>query len=102
MIEMADDEISDQEYRARRLQKKAKRVQYAIDEDRDVLVLFCQQFAFAADMVGACADILTCSGTQLAYRADVFGVDSVPQHQSRPHSNVVVESESEESDHGRD
>ena len=71
-IEENDDEISDQEERVERLQRQCRRCQDALDEDRDVMILYCQQFAFAPDMVGACADILTCSGTQLAYRADVF------------------------------
>ena len=71
-IEENDDEISDQEDRVERLQRQCRRCQDDIDEDRDVMILYCQQFAFAPDMVGACADILTCSGTRLAYRADVF------------------------------
>merc|ERR1712060_902564 len=67
-----DHEISDQEHRVERLCRKCRKHQRELDEDRDFLVLHCQQFAFAKDMVGACADILTCAGTQLAYRADVF------------------------------
>ena len=47
-------------------------MQARLDEDRDFLVLYCQQYAFSADMVGACADILTCAGTHLAYRADIW------------------------------
>ena len=71
-IEENDSEISDQEERIERLQRQCRRCQDDLDEDRDVMILYCQQFAFAPDMVGACADILTCSGTKLAYRADVF------------------------------
>ena len=65
--------MEDQVYRIRRLQKKARRTQSSMaEEDRYVLILYCQQFAFAEDMVGACADILTCAETQLPYKADVF------------------------------
>ena len=64
-----DHEISDQESRIERLQRQCRRNQDELDEDRDFLVLHCQQFAFAKDMVGACADILTCRGTDLAYRS---------------------------------
>ena len=71
-IQENDDEISDQENQVSRLQRQCRRCQEDLDEDRDALVLYCQQFAFAKDMVGACSDILTCSGTKLPYRADVF------------------------------
>ena len=71
-IEHNDDEISDQENRVKRLQRQCRRVQEDLDTDRDFLVLHCQQFAFAKVMVPACADILTCTGTNLAYRADIF------------------------------
>ena len=67
-----DAEISDQEHRVERCQRACRRSQEELDEDRDFLVLHCQQFAFAVDMVGACADILTCKGTDLSYRADIF------------------------------
>ena len=53
-------EIEDQQNRVSRLQRQCRRCQNALDEDRDALVLYCQQFAFASDMVGACADVLTC------------------------------------------
>lgn len=71
-IHYNDEEIENQEYRIKRLQKQCRYCQNALEEDREALVLYCQQFSFAPDMVGACADILTCSGTQLPYRADVF------------------------------
>ena len=31
-------------------------------------MLYCQQFAFAAEMVGPCARILSCKDTELDYR----------------------------------
>ena len=71
-IQENDEEISDQESRIERMQRACRRAQDELDEDRDVLILYCQQYAFAKDMVGACADILTCKGTELAYRAAPF------------------------------
>ena len=67
-----DAEISDQNDRVDSLQRQCRRCQKDLNEDRDALVLYCQQFAFATDMVGSCADVLTCAETQLPYRADVF------------------------------
>jgi len=43
-------------------------MQETLDEDRALLVLYCQQFAFAVDMVGPCADLLTCLDTELDYK----------------------------------
>lgn len=71
-IDENDEELDDQNYRLKRILKQMRRGQGALDEDRDALVLYCQQFAFAPDMVAACADILTCNGTRLPYRADIF------------------------------
>ena len=34
--------------------------QHELDDNRDALVLYCQQFAFAPDMVGPCAQLITC------------------------------------------
>ena len=62
-IEENDREIDDQRYRLKSLQKQCRICDARLWEDRDALVLYCQQFAFAKDMVGACADILTCRGT---------------------------------------
>lgn len=69
-IEDNDDEIADQQDRVEDLQKRCRNCEYRLHEDRDVLVLYCQQFAFASEMVGACADVLTCSGTERAYQWD--------------------------------
>lgn len=72
LIEENTAEIDDQNYQVKRLQKACRKCQAAMEEDRDVLVLHCQQFAFATDMVGPCADILTCAGTELPYRVDFW------------------------------
>ena len=71
-IERNDDEIYHQQHRIHELQDRCRDCQRRQDIDRDFLVLHCQQFAFAKDMVGACADILTCSDTRLHYRADIW------------------------------
>ena len=76
------DMCSDWEGRVRDLQERAADVKTSMAEDRAVLVLYCQQFAFAPDMVGACADILTCQDTHLSFRADVFsGTGGHQQHE---------------------
>merc|ERR1712060_97910 len=75
-----DHEISDQEHRVERLQRKCRWHQDELDEDRDFLVLHCQQFAFATDMVGACADILTCRGTALPYHSFPAHVTYAEEH----------------------
>ena len=67
-IEENDQEIDDQRYRLKRLQKQCRYCDARLWEDRDALVLYCQQFAWAKDMVGACADILTCRDTQVPWR----------------------------------
>ena len=77
------DEISDQFRQVDRLQRQCRRCQNDIDENRDLLILYCQQFAFAPDMVGACADILTCAGTELDYRWDSW----TGAGHSHPHSH---------------
>ena len=71
-ISKNDDEIHDQDYRIRHLQDLCRDCDRTLREDREFLVLHCQQFAFASDMVGACADILTCRDTELYYKADPF------------------------------
>ena len=42
------------------LQDVAHESEYAIYENRHALVLYCQQFAFAPEMAGPCADLLSC------------------------------------------
>ena len=80
------DEISDQFRQVERLQRQCRRCQNDIDENRDLLILYCQQFAFAPDMVGACADILTCSGTELDYRWDSWtGYEQAHSHSHGSH-----------------
>ena len=66
-IDDNDHEIGDQQRRAKYLQRECQYCEARLLEDRDALVLYCQQFAWSTDMVGACADILTCSGTELDY-----------------------------------
>merc|ERR1712037_720181 len=80
-IDYNDQEIDDQRYRLKRLQKDCRYCDDRLWEDRDALVLYCQQFAFAKDMVGPCAEILTCRGTDLPYRwTNWVGGYSEPVH----------------------
>ena len=50
------------------LQGRAHAAQMAIDEDLAALVLYCQQFAWAPEMVMPCAEVLVCGGRELPYR----------------------------------
>ena len=52
---------------------KCQWAQSQLDENRDALVLYCQQFAFASEMNHACSTILTCRGTQKPYRYNFNG-----------------------------
>lgn len=42
-------------------------VEVSMNLNRDALRLYCQQFAFAPEMVGPCAELLTCAETELYY-----------------------------------
>ena len=74
------EEIRLQNRRIERLQSACQYEQRVLDEDRAFLELYCQQYAFAGDMVGACADILTCKDTEYLYRWNYWdkGVEEVP------------------------
>ena len=63
-----DEQLAIQHERLEALQWRCINCQVRLDDNRALLVLYCQQFAFAVDMVGPCADILTCAGTELDYR----------------------------------
>jgi len=52
---------------------------HMIDENRRALVLYCQQFAFAPEMAGPCANLLICYERQLPYRYN-FPATYVPTH----------------------
>merc|ERR1712037_905837 len=67
-IDYNDQEIDDQRYRLKRLQKECRYCQDRLEEDRHFLELFCQQFGWAHEMIGCCAEILTCSSTHMEYR----------------------------------
>ena len=54
------------------LQQEARYVENALLEDKAFLTLYCQQFAFSADLVGPCAEILTCDATHLYYKWDLW------------------------------
>ena len=42
-------------------------MQHAIDDQKDALILYCQQFAFAPEMAPACAKLLNCDATKREY-----------------------------------
>ena len=50
----------------------ARYVENALLDDRAFLVLYCQQFAFASEMVKACEEILTCRATHKHYNYYVW------------------------------
>ena len=54
------------------LQYEARYVENALLEDKAFLTLYCQQFAFSADIVGPCAELLTCDATHLYYKWDLW------------------------------
>ena len=49
------------------LEDKCHSIEHQLSENRDALVLYCQQFSFATEMVRPCADVLTCRDRQLHY-----------------------------------
>ncbi len=50
------------------LQHKCSECEYFLHDSKDALILYCQQFAWAPEMVAPCAAILDCRGTELHYR----------------------------------
>ena len=63
-----DHEINSQQALIEFLQDRCFICENQLNIDRDALVLYCQQFAFAPDMVKPCSKVLTCAGTQMPYR----------------------------------
>ena len=59
------------------VQDKCRYADHDISEVRNMLVLYCQQFAFAPTMVPQCAALLTCKQRQLNYRLGFYG-DKLP------------------------
>ena len=53
--------------------------EHDILDEKGALVLYCQQFAFAPQMVAPCARILTCAQKQLRYDYG-FPANYVPEH----------------------
>lgn len=62
------------------LQGRARSAQGALDEDLAALVLYCQQFAWAPEMVAPCAEILVCAGRELPYRTQFPVVEYVEEY----------------------
>ena len=74
------EELSLQRKRVDRLNRICQYQEGKLNEERDFLELYCQQYAFAGDMVSACADIMTCRETEFYYRWNYWdgGVEEVP------------------------
>jgi len=62
------------------LQGRAHAAQMQLDEDLSALVLYCQQFAWAPEMVNSCAEILVCAGRELPYRTRFPVVEYVEEY----------------------
>jgi len=56
--------IQNYEERVQDLQAHCQHKAHIVDAHRDMLRLYCQQFAFAPTMVPACAALLSCTETQ--------------------------------------
>merc|ERR1712032_491553 len=93
------DEIKSQQKKVKKLMRTCRQCQEELEENRDVLVLHCQQFAFAKDMVGPCADILTCRGTDLPYRADIFNGNPYGREHEDKHYDEHHYDDSEDDHH---
>mmetsp|Transcript_11042 Transcript_11042/g.13957 ORF Transcript_11042/g.13957 Transcript_11042/m.13957 type:complete len:143 (-) Transcript_11042:436-864(-) len=58
--ERAQHEYDNRNVRMQQLQDECGASERKQDEHRRMLVLYCQQFAFAAEMQRSCADLLSC------------------------------------------
>lgn len=61
-------QLIEQNYNVQHLSDKCRYNDWAINASKDALTLYCQQFAFAPEMVGACSDLLSCNARQLPFR----------------------------------
>ena len=59
---------------------KCRNCEKDLIENRNMLILYCQQFAFAPEMVPECAALLTCSQRQLHYSLNFSGSYSSVDH----------------------
>lgn len=50
------------------LQDRAQEAQLALEEDKQALILYCQQFAFSPEMVEPCEDILICNESEVDFK----------------------------------
>ena len=69
------------------LQQRCGASEQLIRDNRSALILYCQQFAFAPEMVGACAGILDCRQTQLSYRFTFSGANAHVAYNSGEHQS---------------
>jgi len=50
-----------------KLRDASRATENQIHDSRRALVLYCQQYAFSAEMAPACVALLTCKDTQVHY-----------------------------------
>ena len=74
-VNWVDDEYS----RTHALMDECRHSDVALYENRNALALYCQQFAFAPEMVGPCRELLSCTDRQLHFKY-AFGSVPVPHH----------------------
>ena len=60
------------------LYDEARTAEHALHENRQALVLYCQQFAFAPEMVDPCHDLLKCVDSELPYKVSDSHFDVHP------------------------
>lgn len=71
-IDANADELEDQRDRLDNILVTMNDAASGMGADTTFLILHCQQFAFSVDMVGPCANLLSCAGTELPYKWDGF------------------------------
>ena len=63
----------------------------ALEEDKQALTLYCQQFAFAPNMVDPCSDILICNDSEIEYKYG-FPADYEPYvYNPQQHMNHLMD-----------
>lgn len=79
-------------HRVEHLQEAAYHGQMTIHDHEHALILYCQQFAFAPEMVGPCASLLSCRERQLPYKFNFAGAhvhDPHAHHDIHTHSGSI-------------
>ena len=92
-------EVYEAQQRIEHLQDACAAAEYELVDNRNALVLYCQQFAFASYMVAPCAEILSCKDRKLNYRyafsGDYHSHYDVHDHHYDVHDHVDDHSHSD-------